>query len=154
MHYPDGILFDDLEPTASYAVRHWLFVPADLSSQSWDGRHGTLVIVQGRSAKPDTKRDRGMYSVQEFVNSGNGGRQFLLTKLDAPTEGEKIEVPEDKKKGEVIEVYLGDGLLPPRCNCDAGRAGLAVCKHRDALAAVVAAGGLPAAEFAADEDVP
>ncbi len=53
-----GILFDDLEPNATYQVRHWLFVAADLTSHHWDGRAGTLVVVQGRSGKPDAKRDK------------------------------------------------------------------------------------------------
>lgn len=159
MHLPDGIIFDDLEPTSTYAVRHWLFAPADPSSQYWDGRHGTLVIVQGRSGKPDTKRDRGLYAVQEFINPGAGGRHFHLAKLDdPPAEGETtpaaIDPDDKKKKGAIHAVYLGDGVLPPRCDCDAGKAGLPNCKHRDALAAVIAKGGLPAAEFAAEGEEP
>ena len=155
MHLPDGILFDDLEPNTTYQVRHWLFVPADLTSHSWDGRHGTLVIVQGRSGKPDTKRDRGIYAVQEVMNAGAGGRQFLLAKQDDDT-AETIApaVSDGARKDEIHEVFLGDGVLPARCNCKAGQVGLPNCKHRDALAAVVAAGGLPAAELADEGDVP
>jgi hypothetical protein len=117
MHDPKGIFFDDLEPNATYQVRHWLYVTADLTSHEWDGRVGTLVIVQGRSAKPGTKRDRGVYAVQEVLNPGAGGRQFLVAKQDDPTDPPAEvppAVPEDGAKHEIYEVYLGDGLLPAR----------------------------------------
>lgn len=154
MHSHQDILFDDLEPTATYQVRHWLYLPADLTAHDWDGRAGTLIIVQGRSIRTDTKRDRGVYAVQEVLNAGAGGRQFLIAKQDDPIGGPgevPAAVPEDGAKHEIYEVYLGDGLLPPRCDCDAGKAGVPHCKHRDALAAVVAAGGLPEPEAAGEE---
>jgi hypothetical protein len=155
MHGIKGILFDDLEPNKTYQVRHWLYVPADLTSHEWDGRVGTLIIVQGRSATPGTKRDRGVYAVQEVFNPGAGGRQFIIVKQDDPTDPPAevpAAVPEDGAKHEIYEVFLGDGLLPARCDCDAGKAGLPNCKHRDAIAAVVAAGGLPEPEAATGED--
>lgn len=155
--HPDGILSDDLDPTSTYAVRLWLFVPADLASPHWDGRHGTLIVIQGRSGTPGTKRDRSQYAVQEFLNPGNGGRMFLLRKLDDPTPDETIPAAVEAKgpsKGTVHELYLGDGTLPARCNCDAAKAGLPNCKHRDAILAVIAKGGLPEPQFASEDEQP
>lgn len=153
MHDSNGILFDDLPSTATYAVRHWLYVPADLTSNAWDGRVGTLIIVQNRSGGPDAKADTGSYAVQSLLNPGPGGRQFLLKKLNDPGTAVTADASVDAKD-EIHEVFLGDGALPAKCSCDAGRAGMPICKHRDALAAVVAAGGLPEPEFAEGEELP
>lgn len=154
MHAASGILFDDLPRTATYAVRNWLYVPANLTAHDWDGRAGTLVIVQRRTAGPDSTPDTSIYAVQDVLNTGPGGRQFYLKKQNDPGETVTTDADADGAKDEVHEVFLGDGTLPPKCSCDAGRAGLLVCKHRDALAAVVAAGGLPAPEFSDGEELP
>lgn len=154
MHDSTGILFDDLPETKTYPVRNWLYVPADLMSNAWDGRVGTLVIVQRRSAGPDAKPDTGVYAVQDVLNTGPGGRQFMLKKENEPGATVTADAAADDAKDEVHEVFLGDGNLPPKCSCDAGRAGLPNCKHRDALAAVIAKGGLPAPEFAEGEELP
>lgn len=153
MHASNGILFDDLPSTATYAVRHWLYVPADLMSETWDGRVGTLVVVQKRSAGPDATPDAGVYAVQCVLNTGAGGRQFRLAKQNEPGATVTTDANVDAKD-EVYEVFLGDGTLPAKCSCDAGRAGVPLCKHRDALAALVATGGLPEPEFAEGEELP
>lgn len=132
MHRPDLIKFGDLVPTPTCAFRMWFWVPADPLSPRWDGRCGTLVIVQGASREYGTVRDPDEYAVEEVRNQGRGGRQFLLLSLTDPDQ----EQP--------YEVFLGDGVLPPRCSCKAGRARAPHDKHREALAAVVAAGGVPA----------
>ncbi len=82
------------------------------------------------------------------MNAGPGGRQFLLAKQDDPDDPR----PPAERKDDVYETYLGDGVLPPRCSCDAGRAGTPSCKHRDALAAVVKKGGLPEPEPATEDE--
>jgi hypothetical protein len=154
MHRHDGIYFDDLPETTTYKVRHWLYVRADLAAPDWDGmRCGTLVIVQGRSATPGTIRDTGIYAVQELLNAGPGGRQFLLVKQNEPGTTIPADVAEDDAKDDICEVFLGEAGLPPKCDCDAGKAGRPACKHRDALAAVVAKGAIPEPE-AAEEDLP
>lgn len=153
MHRHDGIYFDDLPETPTYKVRHWLYVGADLTAHGWDGRCGTLVIVQGRSPTPGTERDTGIYAVQEVLNQGPGGREFMLAKQNEPGLTIPADVSETDKKDDICQVFLGDAGRPPKCNCDAGRAGRPTCKHRDALAALVAKGGLPEPE-AAEEDLP
>ncbi len=131
MPYPCVPLFGELPPTPTHAYRLWIYAPADPLSSTWDGRTGTLLIVQWASREYGRVREPDQYAVEEVPNRGRGGRQFLLVNETDPDQ----EQP--------YEVFLGDGVLPPRCSCKAGRTRAASDKHREALAAVVATGRLP-----------
>lgn len=120
--------FRTLPATATYAGRAWAWEPAPGAAA---GRLGDLTIrlVHARGGKVE----ESTYAVEDGGDlPGLMGRAFTLTNLTDPA----------ARPYEVVLGPLG------RCGCDAGgfRAkspGSLGCKHRDALAALAAAGLLP-----------
>ena len=115
-----------LPPTASYARRDWVWMPADPCHWS-DGRIGTLtIILQHANSRPGCKQEVDHYGVQEETELGlpSGIRSFLLENDSDPDEYGPFRC----MVGGMVET----------CGCEAGGADRrrrepTSCKHRDAL---------------------
>ncbi len=118
-------LSGSLQPTKTYACRRWTWVRNADPTALADGR---LTITLRRSLKPGAKSEDDSYDVAEVQEAVRGFRRFLL-----------VNITDDGQK-DVYEVTLtarGD-----MCTCDAGKFRVASgCKHRDAIRAVLLAGG-------------
>src|SRR5262249_7625814 len=124
-----------LAPTASYARRDWVWMPADPAAWT-DGRLGTLTLVMqhGRS-RAGLKVEVDHYGVQEELELSlpAGVRAFLLENDSDPDEYGPFRC--------VV------GSVKETCNCESGgfdrnrqpdrEVG---CKHRAALLALVTEG--------------
>ena len=118
-------LSGSLQPTKSYACRRWTWLRNSDPAALADGR---LTITLRRSLKPGAKSEDDTYGVSEVQEAIRGFRRFLLVNIT------------DAGQKDVYEVTLSSrGDL---CTCDAGKFKVASgCKHRDALRAIVDAGG-------------
>jgi hypothetical protein len=114
-----------LEPTRTWLRRWWLWI--DTPGLPCDG-----VLVLGQVAAKGYELDEQSYGVQEIRCSWPGGRAFAVRKLGAAVGGDD-------------EQYTTT-ILPRTsvCTCKAGRTRTERCRHRDALAALIQAGVLPA----------
>lgn len=111
----------DLEPTATYAARSYRWVPGDAG----DGRVGTLDLILRKRKGGPVEHDQ--YAVVE--EPAIGYRSFLLLNLTDPGQ-------EDVYRTNI-------GPRGAECTCKAGSYRVAVCKHRDGLAALLAKNHLP-----------
>jgi hypothetical protein len=132
-----NMLSGRLNPTATYAVREWRWVPNDPEANP-EGPLGELTIILQKAERNGrtrpTKVESDTYAVAEEPGFDAVGRHFLLMNLTDPAQPE------------VYGVQIG-----PRgcdCNCKQGqvdRGRRAVnddevgCKHRDAMKAVLEA---------------
>lgn len=113
------VLSGKLDPTATYAARRWKWVACPQLTVA-----GLLEIVQVFRRRRDFESD--LYLVED-AGQVPGGR--LLRLLNST----------DESQEDVYECVVG---ITPQCSCKAGRTRTPVCKHRDACAALLAAGGL------------
>lgn len=113
-----------MEPTRTYLRRWWLWI--DAPGMPFDG-----FLLLGQVAEKSYEVDEQTYAVCEVRCAFPGGRSFAVRKLGA-------ELGSDQ------EMYTVT-ILPRTsvCTCKAGRTRQEVCRHRDGLAAVIAAGVLP-----------
>jgi len=117
-------LAGDLPASKTHAVRRWTWVRRSDPHALEDG---VLTITLRRSAKPGAASDDDSYAVAEQPEAVRGWRRFFLVNLT------------DRTQKDVYEVVLGG--RGDTCTCDAGKYRVPNCKHRDALRAVVRAGG-------------
>lgn len=131
-----NILSGELAATKNYTSRTWVWVGR---SDAADLADGTLTVTtttgKTRRCTPESRR----YLVQEVAAEGTPDRrEFLYLKPDAePYEGES----------DIYKVVVFPNGLT-HCTCKAASCRVGNCVHRDAAAALVAAGafddGLPA----------
>lgn len=114
---------DEMEPTRTYARRVWLWVPADTTHPAWDGRLGDLTIQLQRTRRAGCRVEQDTYAVQDEY--GPDGREFLLLNLTDPDQEDVYRVHPESQT----------------CSCTAAQCGQ-ICKHRDALSALLARGHL------------
>ena len=117
-----------LEPTRTFSHRwaSWLVVPM----APCDG-----FLTLGQVEEKSGNVDESMYGVEEINCGFPGGRSFAVRKLGATMGGDD-------------EMYRTD-ILPrsSQCSCKAGRVRQEICRHRDSLTALIAAGMLPVREM-------
>lgn len=118
----------DLPDTLTYHDRRWAFIgrtePAD----------GVLIVQQYRGNRAEVDR----YRVEEQPAVGVMGRAFIVKKDAGQPKPE--ETLKDIAKRPVEKIY--QTVIGPVCfcNCKAATTHSPVCKHRSALAAMVAEG--------------
>lgn len=116
----------DLPPTATYARRMAVWLPADPSEG--DGRLGSLTVVLQRSRKAGAVVESDTYAVvADSPPLNQMGEAYLLLNETDPDQPD------------VYKVVAGGPQ--PSCTCKAGLCRLP-CKHKDAIRAVIDAGGL------------
>lgn len=133
MHLVLDTVSDDLPPTATYARRWYVWVPADPTHPDWDGRAGTLTIGLQAGRRAGCRVESDTYAVEDLGELfGLMGRAFVLTTLTDPTAADRA-----------YEVRVGP---LPGCTCEAGTRRPVGCKHTAALAALVESGALAGAD--------
>ncbi len=131
-----ALLSADLPATRTYARRGFYYLPTagGVVPNPHDPDHtapgvGQLVIACARVTKKAVTATVDAYAVQPADTGTPTQVAYLLAKLapaDAPADVYQVE----------------GGAYGRKCSCPAGHAGKP-CKHLAAVAAVVAAGGLP-----------
>lgn len=119
----------ELGPTRTYGRRSFVWIPADRSHPTWDGRLGNLTLKMqharggvGRRIELDT------YAIEEVPQKpGFPGRVFLLLNLT------------DESQSDVYETVIGPADV---CSCTAGRVGHFECKHAAAVRHLIEQGEL------------
>lgn len=106
----------DLEPTATYARREAAWIPGAEPGE------GVLEVWQWRGRRAGSKVEFDRYEVQPDEPIGVYGRAFLLLNTTDP------------EQPDVYRCVVGPN---PTCTCKAGLCRVDVCKHRDALAALI-----------------
>lgn len=123
-----------LAGTNTHPRRECVWVPGG------DGRDGTLQTMLSKGWRADSGWECDDYAVEEQVRVAGhrSGRVFVVVNLDDDGRGEGV-----------YEVFLADRVVvvdgretypDDRCDCPAGKHGVKVCKHRDGIRAVLAAG--------------
>lgn len=117
-----------LEPTATYARRDWIWIPAAPGVYD-DDRIGSLTIVLQKGKGGNCKPEVDTYGVQECHHTDRpaGARVFLLRN------------DTDAEQPDVYACTVGAdhrGEIHSRCTCEAGKRGK-VCKHTCALNALL-----------------
>lgn len=139
------MLSGDLKPTATYARRWWHWRPGDDAATGVEC-DGVLTIGMAKGRRAGSKIEEDHYAVQELDCIGRPGRSFLLLNLF------------DSDQPDVYQATLyADGVT--NCTCTAGQCRVPGtpdasqgCKHRDALLAVIAAGGIDRSAASAGTD--
>jgi hypothetical protein len=118
----------DLPATRTYRRRWWKWF--ELPGLPCDG-----VMLLGQVSVKGEVIDEQTYGVEEVRSRHFGMRSFCVRKLGATVGAE------DEQYTTTI------GHRNSICTCVAGRTRTEVCRHRDGLAALIAAGVLPAKEL-------
>lgn len=116
-----------MDATRTYSARWWKWIAAP--ALSCDG-----FLILGQVVEKSGEVDESVYGVQEVPCAFPGGRAFCVRKLGAAVGSEEEQY--------TTQVF-------PRasaCTCTAGRTRTEVCRHRDGIAAAIAAGALPAVQ--------
>lgn len=137
----------ELAPTAAYKRRWWHWRPGDDPTTGVEC-DGVLTVGMQKGVRPGSKIEEDHYAVQEVECVGRPGRAFFLLNIF------------DDEQPDVYQARLfADGVTD--CTCTAGQCRVpgtpqvsAGCKHRDALAEVIAAGGLDRAAPSAGAHAP
>lgn len=120
------LLTGSLPPTATYARRDWVWLPADPTDYP-DGRLGTLTIVLQHSRRAGAKQESDSYGVDfETEPVGRMGANFLLVN------------DTDPQQPDAYRVLIGPEVS---CTCKAGKC-RTPCKHIDAILDVIEQGGI------------
>jgi len=117
-----------LEATRSYCRRWW----------SWLVVPGTPVdgfLMLGQIKEKGGAVDEATYGIEETAPRALGWRCFIVRKLEAEIGG-----PDEQY---VCQIGQRGASV---CTCTAGQTRQEICRHRCGLAAVLAAGALPARE--------
>ena len=118
----------ELPPTRTYSRRWWRWLV--LPGLPCDG-----VMTLGQVIAKSGGIDEQTYGVEEVRSRHFGMRSFCVRKLGAATGAD------DEQYTTTI------GHRNSVCTCTAGRTRTEICRHRDGLAALIAAGALPAKEL-------
>jgi hypothetical protein len=125
---PLGLISRTLNPTATYKVREYLWLPADMEHPSWDRRLGNLTIELWHGKGRSTKMECDTYAVEECPpEPGWMFRQFYLVNLTDPDQAEPY----------IVRIGRFN-----TCSCKAGRC-RTPCKHIECLADLIIEGTIP-----------
>lgn len=114
-----------MDATRTYSHRWWKWI--ETPGLSCDG-----ILILGQVVEKSGEVQEDTYGVQEVPCSFPAGRAFAVRKLGAELGSEQEQY--------TTQVF-------PRasaCTCKAGLTRTEVCRHRDGIAAAIAAGALPA----------
>jgi hypothetical protein len=109
----------DLPATRSYKRRELVYTPGDRPGE------GTAVLTLWKGLRAGSTPERDTYRIEEEDAVGVMGRSFLVLNVH------------DDEQPDVYRTTVGPVSL---CTCKAGLCKVPTCKHRDALAAAIAAG--------------